>query len=1516
MMGDEDIYRQLPTHAKLCDVRGCSSVSPDALAVDEVSGNTAYITGATITIVQNQQAHLVSTSRNPFSCIAFSPCGRFLATGETGDQPMVRVWAVCDDEGRLIGQELAQLPGHSFGISAIVGLFGAGSPHLVSVGDQHDKSIIVWEWRTGNQAAASRLNNQVCGIAMCPDGCSFVTYGAKHAKMWSFEGDKLHGRSFILNDKRNCHFSAGVFLSENRFLAIADNDFLVEVVGKKLQHTYKLGTRKLFSMTIIDEDTLAVGCDDGMILALRLAGSEGLQVLYSFPLPHHLGLDVAEATHDSALDASNHPPQSSYPSARALAAHPSSQSTSVLYSDRSLYVWRRSSQGDTVKMYSDLGHVGAVNVIEVYPEGASYLPPGTYVTGGADGTIRFWNTNKDQRPKGIQTSLLPSSNVYSECLKKIVYTSDNMLLLFDASDEGAMVPAARFDIKEAVKSLRFSPDGRNLVIGKQNGAILVMDVVTMALVIKMDAHESDVFALEFGRADRSGGPALMASGSRDCLVHLYNVTQNYEYLHTLQDHQGAVIAIKFATANDGTLRMYTLGTDKLLIVWNYNGSLNAPFARGAVIKQGVAMTDLAILPELNGIAVGCVDRQIRLYSLSGKQLNGFHAGGAEKDPGGSSSFGKIVFDPSGSLCASVCDRVVQVLDVRTQRLLMALPGTGDAPTQIAFSADLKNLIICCANGCIYTWRLSQKLTQRLQTAARDLYERIESRRVPTPDSVLGSGSDCVSEEHASPLGDIELPIGASTFGSIDSIHLLGRIDPTRTFNVPSRELPGLEVEKRIEAVVRHGNNSSLGQSGSNFDLTSERDLEEQYSERTPKQYTSSKSMQNLRLHQVDTPRKPRTPRRQWADESQADFNSQSLLAGLMEGSQKPHPSNNNNENVYAMPIPSTVVSPPTNGNYSAPLSIQQRLSQARLSNQPNQLSSSFNRNDSGRVSLSKSFLNKGLSVAPQPRPAKTMWSPQQPSTNTRRTMSTLAGGAIGGGMPTGGVASAITRRQSTASRNSPSSSATSEKIRRARTFNRMRDGTEPGTPTARKADDFSASNLHLRSRSQSPNQLFSSGLLTPRRRDSDMSMPGAAPLSASSRMLTSSRTNLSQPEAIRKSNQALDKLANMRTKLRQSTENIMGDMDEPGNGQLSLPSSVLRSKSIGNLRNGNQLDTYAGLEGRAQPRLGSSLVQSRALARSMGNVSAAEDGIKPASSASQLAQTIQMLKKASNPDLTQPDQFDDNGAMQERLIRRGAVQKRVERYHPRNRPTAIVNGRPTVGTSEESDSASNNSDASPMNGSITGIHGRRYFGISANRSSSSADSRDMVAAMNRRMFDPKHPSSITKTPTTPTRRSNYLAHKLAGDGEVAPDLASDESARAPSTGPSDYPPPGHSLSENDRPMVNHIDATLKQALIAVDQALHAEKLLRESDVSDGTREFLNEQCLRTLQQISTRVTSALERSGRSDRRSTDDSFRQEVVYDGNNIHGPHKTEKEVNEFLSKHGSQLMEMLKNNLARSN
>ncbi|VDO92811.1 unnamed protein product [Heligmosomoides polygyrus] len=189
----------------------------------------------------------------------------------------------------------------------------------------------------------------------------------------------------------------------------------------------------------------------------------------------------------------------------------------------------------------------------------------------------------------------------------------------------------------------------------------------------------------------------------------------------------------------------------------------------------------------------------------------------------------------------------------------------------------------------------------------------------------------------------------------------------------------------------------------------------------------------------------------------------------------------------------------------------------------------------------------------------------------------------------------------------------------------------------------------------------------------------------------------------------------MRIRLHQSSENLRMPSDNlrltsAGDGGGSGEGAPIRTRSISNLRGANALEAYGTFDADHLDSA-SSLMHSRLLARSVGNVSSAMSGGESgeATAASRLQNTIDMLKKASNPDLTQCSLYEDPGSpCGEKMRRRGAVQKKVERYHPRHRAARNQ-------TSEESDS--NGSDASPLSQSIS----RRLLSVGNNRLTISID---------------------------------------------------------------------------------------------------------------------------------------------------------------------------------------------------
>ena len=63
------------------------------------------------------------------------------------------------------------------------------------------------------------------------------------------------------------------------------------------------------------------------------------------------------------------------------------------------------------------------------------------------------------------------------------------------------------------------------------------------------------------------GPRLLASTSRDRLVHVFDVEQQYGLLQTLSDHSSSITAVKFVDS-EGNLKMITCGADKSILFRN------------------------------------------------------------------------------------------------------------------------------------------------------------------------------------------------------------------------------------------------------------------------------------------------------------------------------------------------------------------------------------------------------------------------------------------------------------------------------------------------------------------------------------------------------------------------------------------------------------------------------------------------------------------------------------------------------------------------------------------------------------------------------------------------------------------------------------------------------------------------------------------------------------------------------------------------------------------------------------
>ncbi|KAK6754314.1 hypothetical protein RB195_013363 [Necator americanus] len=1395
---------------------GRTAVGPNSLAVNERTGRIAYVAGATVVLTsfdgsrQSGEGHVVGAARHPFTCLAFSPCGRYIATGESGNQPHVRVWELRDDAGNFTGQSYRSFPYHTFSIVAV--RFVPGTNLLVSVGCLHDGTICVWDWRSGAKLSTGKVTAVVNAIAISPDSSICVTVGSKHVKYWHLpagdtqQGTGMQSRSAILADRRSSTFVDVVFVDAETVLSVTEDGVLVEFKNKKYVKIYRFEENCLPLCISVTNDAVVLGCTNGIV---RLYDKQNLNVLCMLPHPAFIGMDPAVASTAELLEV--HPQGVTYPDVRALCCTSTAPETFIsAYSDRSMFVFRRGDNpSQWSKLSSSMAHVGAVTTVKRYPSRLPYLPTGSFITGGVDGTVRIWSMERNED----QICPIPGKNLLSPTLKKIIHVEENFGALVEPRGDVNFLPNERNESTTGIRCLTVSPDGKHLVVGTKCGNIHVVDLSDpeMSQLEVISAHELDVQCLEYSNNAR-GAPYLLASGGRDRLVHIFRpAATSYDHCYVIDDHQSALTAVRFVQNENNDLYLFTCGSDKIIIIWRLVVFTHdvLRFNRENLISAPVGINDLLISMSGPSLMASCQDRQLRSYSFAGKLLTTVRGTGGEADLQ-QGFLGKFCLDPSCTYAASVCsDRHVYVVEAKTGKCVAAVTGIGESATDVEFSEDCRRLYVSASNGCIFVWRLSDTLIARMQSAKAALDTILA--RSESPDSLLGSGSEAVSEELPTDNTDTSSP----QFGSRESLNNW-RVNEAVTLHKGDEKSGSLIAEPAH--VTRRTTSNLIGSTDVAPGEASDHDESKSdfiSKRREPPTYTSSKSMMNLRemstvgMHGVLTDQLDRPPRKirsRWGDPlpnwqreewnpsiifqpsatTMSPTNQRFELSPQVSQAQGfvqlPRSVNRIQQSPTAS-LPKTPTTAVTQRSSPATPSVmtpsQSGLSQIASLARVQQQQKTFRRDSPDRVSLSKKHMENDT----QPR---TVWSPQ--AMTPKRTTSNMQSIT-----PSGAAASAITRRQ----------------------------------------DDYTESNLHLRSRSQSPNHMM-------RRRDSDMSYAAA-----STRLTPAgSRSNLRDADT-RKSTEALNKIAALRSKLHQSSENLRKSSDNL-RFEAQDENAPTRTRSISNLRGGNALEAYGTFDADQNPNA-SSLMQSRLLARSVGNVSASGGETVETTPASRLQNTINMLKKASNPDLTQPSLYEDPGSpCGEKMRRRGAVQKKVERYHPRNRTARQQ-------TSEESDS--NGSDASPLNQSIN----RRVLLAGNNRSVSAMETSARIGGLTaRRLFDQqRYASTATATAASPRRTPNYLAQKMAGEDMVGPDLGSDDSPRS-SVNSNEW----HNLMEDGsvcQQLVRHVQECFEQLQMYADKAIQARMLVDESSITTEQKRVL----MTEMEKMSQKISEKLMNSARS-----------------------------------------------------
>lgn len=725
--------RDIHNRVVLEKVLGITASSSSALTCDPNTGLVAYPAGCVIVILspkKNKQTHIFNTSRKTFSALAFSQNGKYLVTGESGHMPCVRVWDVAERT------QVAEVQCHKYGVSCVA--FSPNGSYIVSVGYQHDRTVSVWEWKKGTVIASNKVSSRVLAVSFSEDNSYFVTAGNRHVKFWYLDASKerrvnstvpLIGRSGLLGEHQNSQF-CGLACGRG---SMASSTYCITHTGLLCQFNSSRQLDSWVDLKTTSAQCLSVsgmfvfcGCADGTV---RVFSPQDLRYITTLHRPHCLGVDVSQGTQPGHLFGAN--PEAQYPDTLALTFDPVTKHLTCVYNDHSVYVWDVRDIRNVGKVYSALYHSGCVWSVETYPEledsSAACLSPGSFLTCSSDNTIRLW---KSESPQSHSAGLGLRHNLYSQDIVRIVYVDDDTQYL---KAEAEKAEGGGQDGKSGIRVLGISPDGQHLAAGDRSGNLRIFGLQFMDELQKIEAHDSEVLCLAFSPAET--GLHLLASASRDRLIHIFDMESKCNLVQTVYDHSASITAVKFTGLNS-ELCMVSCGADKSVYFRSAEKTSDGlVFSRSHHIVEKTTLYDMDLDATRTHTAIACQDRNIRVYNVrSGKMKKCFK--GSVNDDG---TLLKVQLDPSGMFLATSCsDKNICVFDYESGECVATLFGHSEIVTGMKFSQDCRHLITVSGDSCVFVWRLDSQMTNsmRKRLAERKQQAGLRLQLAPTKQEVI------------------------------------------------------------------------------------------------------------------------------------------------------------------------------------------------------------------------------------------------------------------------------------------------------------------------------------------------------------------------------------------------------------------------------------------------------------------------------------------------------------------------------------------------------------------------------------------------------------------------------------------------------------------------------------------------------------------------------------------------------------------------------------------------------------
>ncbi|KAJ4971893.1 hypothetical protein NE237_004992 [Protea cynaroides] len=536
------------------EIIGLTTKNSNGLASNISTGDCIYLAGCAVVIYNvdsRTQSQLIVSARMPkaLSCVAASQDGRYIASGESGDQPAVLIWD-------YINQALiSELKGHQYGVTSIA--FSPNGKHMVSAGFPRDGYLCLWDWRSGALVAklkASSLCSTIASVCFSSDAKCFVTAGKKHLKFWKVESTKhqsnvrisslpLDGKLANLGCQRGSSFvsvasptrTASNLIGSDRagkfypIYALTDTGVLCLLHSGSINKWVDLKVEKSFALTVSNK-LIACACSNGVVQlltvdTLKYAGS----LLYANDKECH---EVTNMGHHTNHSKKGFQHTSTLPDAIAC-QFSASEKLVVIFGDHSLSVWEIQDGCKILSCSADRFHdvsvinTGARHHNQVASQGAIYdmaIDPvlGVAATVGQD-KINTFNitagklvrTFKQHGDFGHPIKV----NIDPSCSYLVCSFSNNSICIYDFTS-GELVAKA-LGHGEVITGVIFLPDCNHIISVDGDGCIFLWKIpalLSSKIFHRMKEHADTESAISMEKPLAASNENILYDSKHTCTV--------------------------------------------------------------------------------------------------------------------------------------------------------------------------------------------------------------------------------------------------------------------------------------------------------------------------------------------------------------------------------------------------------------------------------------------------------------------------------------------------------------------------------------------------------------------------------------------------------------------------------------------------------------------------------------------------------------------------------------------------------------------------------------------------------------------------------------------------------------------------------------------------------------------------------------------------------------------------------------------------------------------------------------